>query len=367
MRASQQNDRGGRMQVHRKSIRDYVGDVRMTPWDRQTGAPLPTPSTQSNVLIYPTITREVMWGKGVNQSLEVSVYSIAPGEDDPPHYHPDHIEFVICWRGKGTATIAKRKQNNSGWEPAVRFDFQRGDTIVVPKGAIHQFHVEATQKMRIPNPAFPDPPLPNPLPANHPKTKFDWPAEKLELVVIHAPGCVRIPYAAPFPSPQDPQPIHVPVGTELYTFKRPIGEFSGFARDVSLQCVRARIWGREAEDNVNGAADDAKPLLHFTSYPFVPGQENPEHYHPHSVEFVMCMQGRAHMTVRPMIESGNFKAGWEDPYDLAELNEGDTVIVPKGALHRYTNATNEDCVLVALQSPHPILHILEDDAPVELT
>ena len=49
---------------------------------------------------------------------------------------------------------------------------------------------------------------------------------------------------------------------------------------------------------------------------------------------------------------------------MAELNEGDTSLVPMGALHWYANASNEDCVLIALQSPHPILHILEEDTIV---
>lgn len=337
------------MQVHRKSIRDFVGDVRSKPKDGE-GKPVPDPVYQPNIAIYPTITRERMWGKGANEPLEVSVYSIAPGEEDPVHRHPNHIELVICWRGQGTATIEK---TDGG---AFEFDIQRGDSIVVPKNAWHKFTARFAQQMAIPNPAN------KPVPIDPSKM---WPVEKLELVVIHAHGCVREvpePKADPLPQPK----ILDRNDKDLYSLMRPIGQFCGYARDVRLQCVRSRVWGREAENNVGGLADDAKPTLHFTAYTFVPGQENPEHYHPNSVEFVMCLQGRAQMTVRPMIAPGDFEAeaGWEDPYDVAELNEGDTALVPMGALHWYANASNEDCVLIALQSPHPILHILEDDTIV---
>lgn len=338
------------MQVHRKSIRDFVGDVRARPKDA-AGAPVADPAYQSNITIHPTITRERVWGKGANQPLDVDVYSIAPGEEDPLHHHPDHIELVICWRGSGTVTIAE-----SAAGPVFEFPIQRGDSVLVPKNAFHRFKATATHKMMLPNPANP------PVPIEDSKI---WPVEKLELVVIHAHGSVRVADdTVVLPA------VTVPNANQLYAMLRPIGEFSGYARDVRLQCVRARVWGREAERNVKGDADNAKPTLHFTVYTFVPGQENPEHYHPDSVEFVMCLQGRAKMTVRPrivrpMTEADDFSPGWEDPYEVAELNEGDTALVPMGALHWYANATNEDCVLVALQSPHPILHILEDDAPVD--
>jgi len=339
------------MQVQLKSIRDYVGDVRSQPRDN-AGNPIPNPAHQPNLTIHSTVTRERMWGKGANQPLEVSVYSIAPGEEDTWHHHPDHIELVICWRGRGTATIVRTSAG-----PAFEFPIQPGDSIVVPKGALHKFKALLNDEMLLPNPAN----LPVPI-----QPSRIWPVEKLELVVIHAHGCVRVPDAGRLPAVQkldrnDPDPK---IANELYRMMRPIGKFCGYARDPKLQCVRSRIWGREAERNFAGDADDAKPTLHFTAYTFIPGQENPEHYHPLSVEFVMCLQGRAHMTVRPMLKPGDFEAGWKDPCNVAEMNEGDTALVPMGALHWYCNATNEDCVLIALQSPHPILHILEDDAPV---
>ena len=43
----------------------------------------------------------------------------------------------------------------------------------------------------------------------------------------------------------------------------------------------------------------------------------------------------------------------------------DSVLVPNGALHWYETAGNEDLILLAMQVPHPILHIYEDDCLVQ--
>ena len=307
------------MQVQLKSIRDFVGDVRPRPrYDKDDefghrkgdpvppplyydqddvehghigGDPIPPQFYPPNLTIHPRITRERMWGKGANQPLEVSVYSIAPGEEDELHFHPDHIELVICWRGRGTVTIARTKAVEGNNIPeqvgdAFQIKIRPGDSLVVPKGAFHRFVADSAQPMLLPNPANPPVPIDDSL---------NWPAEKLELIVIHAHGCVRVPGVDPVTlkeiTLQDIKPLdrtdEKEKDNDLYSLLRPIGKFCGYARDVRLQCVRARIWGREAERNTAGDADDAKPTLHCTAYTFIPGQENPEHYHPHSVEFVM--------------------------------------------------------------------------------
>ena len=101
----------------------------------------------------------------------------------------------------------------------------------------------------------------------------------------------------------------------------------------------------------------------------MPKQENPEHYHPDSNELIICMRGRARITVRPLIDRNDFEAGWEEAYDEREMVEGDSVLVPNGALHWYATAGNEDLVLLEMQVPHSILHIYEDDdqvAPAKL-
>ena len=63
------------MQVQLKSIRDFVGDVRPIPrpkpGDPQYEA---TKLRWPNIAVYPTITRERMWGKGANQPIEVDIY-----------------------------------------------------------------------------------------------------------------------------------------------------------------------------------------------------------------------------------------------------------------------------------------------------
>jgi quercetin dioxygenase-like cupin family protein len=349
------------MQVHR-AIRDFVGDVRSTPKDNQ-GNIIPKTGSQPD---FPPITRELMWeAKGKDRPLEVHVYSIAPGAEDSLHRHTEGIELMICWRGRGTMTI----KTPSG--ELFQFKIERGDSVVVPTGAWHMVTALPEDKMEIANPQKPPPPTPAPGQPDNSVPEIAkqnlWAIEKLELVIIHAQGCTS---EAPvenidlLTNLQDLKRDNPADANALYRMMRPIGKFCGYARNPSLQCVRARIWGREAERDTEGAADDAKPTLHFTAYTFVPTQENPEHYHPHSVEFVMCLQGRAKMTVRPMIDPNDFSQGWERALDSAELNEGDAVLVPIGALHWYANASKEDCVLIALQSPHPILHILEDDAPV---
>ena len=189
----------------------------------------------------PPITRECMWGKGANQPLEVSVYSIAPGKEDPVHRHPDHIELVICWRGQGTVTIEKRRVGylNSTFSAAIRSScpWMRG-TSSPPEACRTNGHCQSGKSASIPI-----------------KASKNWPVEKLELVVIHAHGCVREvsePKAGPLPQPKilDRNDRN---DKDLYSLMRPIGQFCGYARDVRLQCVRARVWGREAEHNVRRA------------------------------------------------------------------------------------------------------------------
>jgi quercetin dioxygenase-like cupin family protein len=152
-------------------------------------------------------------------------------------------------------------------------------------------------------------------------------------------------------------------GDALASYKRKILDYLGYELNPKLICVRSKIWGKEGLV-AGGVTDFAKPFFHFTAYTFVPPQENPEHYHPKSVELVLCWQGRANMTVRPSLDPNNAgNVGWEDALEEREIVEGDLVLVPKGALHWYAISGNEDLVLLALQTPHPVLHVLEDDSP----
>ena len=204
---------------------------------------------------------------------------------------------------------------------------------------------------------------PKPRPIAGQKENY-WPVEKTVLIVMHTKGAVRVGDATlPAGNTQPPEkgkPPYLPV--------RPISKYSGFERDPLLQSVRTKFWGRDGE-LPNGDPDDAKSSFHFTVYTFVPKQENPEHYHPDSNELIICMSGRARVTVRPLIDRKHFAAGWEEAYDEREMAEGDSVLVPIGALHWYATAGNEDLVLLAMQVPHSILHVYEDDdqvAPAKL-
>jgi mannose-6-phosphate isomerase-like protein (cupin superfamily) len=43
------------------------------------------------------------------------------------------------------------------------------------------------------------------------------------------------------------------------------------------------------------------------------------------------------------------------------LEEGDLVLVPMAAWHQYFNSGNMRCKVMALQTPHPIMHTLIDE------
>lgn len=308
------------MTVNVKHIRDFVADVDSLPHA-------------------PRIARKRIWGHGASDLLQVDTYSIAPDEEDPTHYHPQHVEMVICWRGKGKAMIAPRKADDSGWElPYPSIDIKAGDTLVIPKGALHQY-VALDQAQ----PANKDTPQP---------------VEKLVLLVVHTRGTETKPGQTNWNATQPlPDPSII---------LREISKYSYFDRDSNRRCVRSRIWGRDAQ-GPNGEADNAKPFLHLTAYCFVPNQVNPEHYHPHSLELMICLQGRATVTVRELNSVNNgIDGGWQKKTEIKEvvIEEGDTVLVPEAALHQYVTFGNEDLILLASQSPHPILHILEDEAHV---
>jgi len=257
----------------------------------------------------------------------VDVYSIAPGAEDPARYHPHHVELVICWRGTGKVQIAPRKADDSGWElPYPSIDIKAGDTLLIPRGALFRY------------------------------LTLDQPVEKLVLLVVHTRGTVTKPGQINWAATQplaDPSVI-----------QREIGKYTSFDRDFEHRCTRMRIWGREAQ-GPNGEADNAKPFIHLTSYGFVPHQENPEHYHPNSMELIICVQGRATVRVRNL-KSAGIDGGWQkiSEVNTVVIGEGDTILVPKAALHQYFTFGDEDLILLASQSPHPILHILENEAYV---
>ncbi|BDC46053.1 cupin domain-containing protein [Paraburkholderia terrae] len=327
----------GIAQVNIKRLRDYVED---------TGA--------ENCPGF--FCKQIKWDCADGLSPIVEVLSIAPGKQTPPQYYVDQVNLVICWRGRGTVSLAVRKSDDTGWEPPIAdapeskgIHIAPGDTLVFPRHAVHQFTALGEERKSVQHP-FPTP--------NHDPQV--WPVEKLVLLLIRIPqdGDAHT-LAEPFPG-GFPQVLS---SDALASYKRKILDYLGFELNPKLICVRSKIWGKEGLV-AGGVTDFAKPLFHFTAYTFVPGQENPEHYHPKSVELVLCWQGRANMTVRPSLnpdDAGNI--GWDDAREMREIVEGDLVLVPQGALHWYAILGNEDLVLLALQTPHPVLHVLEDDSP----
>jgi quercetin dioxygenase-like cupin family protein len=324
-------------QVNIKHLRDFVADVRVAEG----------PGFER---------RQIEWDGIEDPSLIVEVLSIAPGRQTPPHYYADQTELVICWRGRGTVSVALQQSDGSGWEPPIvdapdssGIHIAPGDTMVLPKHAVHKFTALAEERKSVQHP-FPK--------AN--QNPQVWPVEKLVLLLVRIPDkgeAYKLVESFPDGYPQ------VLSSDALTSYKRKIQDYLGFELDPKLICVRSKIWGKEGLV-AGGVTDFAKPVFHFTAYTFVPSQENPEHFHPKSVEFVLCWLGHASMTVRPSKnphDAGNAK--WDDARMERELMEGDLVLVPKGALHWYAVSGAEDLVLLALQTPHPVLHVLEDDSP----
>ena len=295
------------MPVELKDIRDFMRDVH-PPAPAPAPAPLP-------------LAREALWQNTPDQPLAVTLHSIAPGEEDAQQPGADEIELMICWRGKGKAAIG-----------AVSFsdlDFEAGDSMVIPPGLARKYRA-----------------LKDVQPDNKPDRQ---PAEKLIMVTVRT----KLPAGAP---PPDTMAV-----TDVTQLKRKIGNYIYYNRIAEERCVRSRIWGRDGMDG-DGRSDVLKPYFHMTAYCFVPRQVNPEHYHPHSVELVICLQGEADVVTRVPAApgSGDWKPrehGWQ-PVQPFVMKEGHALLVPKAALHQYITRGNEDLILLAMQSPHPVMHIL---------
>jgi quercetin dioxygenase-like cupin family protein len=310
------------MPLNRKEIHDFIADTEMV------GSPPPSPTG---------FERKTIWSTAESSDLiEAEVYSFEPGRSSDAHHHPDHVELVICWRGRGTMSIAPLKADSTPSAPAWDTPFQdvtiaAGDTFIIPKGASHRFQSVG--------------PLQNPEPKDRDKL-----VEKLVLIVVHAINGVAV---KELPGKLEGLPAK-PYPASLKRNYRDEKYFK-FDRNHKNRAIRARIWGRDA-DAESGAADTAKESLHCTLYTFVPGQENPGHFHPHSVELVFCLQGRARMSTKPK----NPGTGWGNEV-VGTIREGDSVLVAEADWHRYITSGNDDCLLLAMQTPHPIMHTLEHE------
>jgi len=309
------------MPLNKKEIHDFIADTEMV------GSSPPSATG---------FERRTLWSKVDTHDLaQVEVYSFEPGQSSSAHYHSTHIELVVCWRGRGVATVALPASDSTPtapkWDPPFQdVTIAAGDTLVIPKGALHRFQSAGV--------------LQNPDPRDRDKR-----VEKLILIVIHAINGVPVTELAKEITGTATKPYPA-------TLKRNYRDerYLKFDRDHEKRAVRARIWGRDA-DTEDGAADTAKESLHFTLYTFVPHQENPGHFHPHSMELVICVQGRARMLVKPWTDPG-----WGTQVE-GIIREGDSVLVDEVGWHRYITSGNDDCLLLAMQTPHPIMHTLEHE------
>jgi len=134
------------------------------------------------------------------------------------------------------------------------------------------------------------------------------------------------------------------------------GNLINWEENKNFRAKRIRVWGREAPKGEGGKVDRIKEQLQFTLYTFVPEQENPGHFHPHSIELIIALDGGAFTMIRPKIDDD----GWtpEANQEQATLDAGDLVLVPLAGWHRYINRSAERCKVMALQTPHPIMHTL---------
>jgi quercetin dioxygenase-like cupin family protein len=261
--------------------------------------------------------------------LNVELYTMKPGEKLRCHYHRDHMEAVICWEGAGTVTIAENEITGMKWAGAYRpFAIKQYDSFIVPRGALHEIEV-APGTMR------------------------------LVLIVLHA--LVDKAFTEETQEMTGDGGSTLPNGLkhDSLTPKK----LKQTDSDPLHRAKRTRVWGRDGE-GTDGSADIAKTDFQMTAYIFAPKQENPAHFHPYSVELMIGWTGetetytRDKRWIKPEVEADE---GWKTTRKVSVIRPGDTALVPLAAIHRYVNRTQHESIVVALQTPHPIMHTLEHE------
>ncbi len=301
--------------------------------------------TASTIQIPPAkdFAEALLWRPAATRKhLSVTVCAVRQGGKIKARHHPGHMTMVICWRGKGTAKIAERSAGKiASWDPP--YEPVAVDTytsFVVPRGALYEF--------------LADPPSSRGSPRAH-----------CVLLMVHAwcgkpvqtlSGAFSGTPQRPFPWRKDLHPDHKAIDPEtgivLYRFDE----------EKAHRATRIRIWGRDA---VTPAGDPniAKSDFHLTAYCFGPGQENPAHFHPYSVEFMLGMKGKTLTYTRDKRwnQGGEAVKGWSEARRSGTISPGDTALVRIGDIHRYVNHTDKNSIVLALQTPHPIMHTLEHE------
>jgi quercetin dioxygenase-like cupin family protein len=256
--------------------------------------------------------------------VNVQAYKLEQGKRSEAHFHESHFELVMVWRGKGLARYGTAADGE--WRIGSPLTLEPFDTIAIPPRTLHEFEADAG-------------------------------GEPLVLITVHALNDQRLETTrATFGSRPDPRELE----------KRSVGDLGakpGNWEPSKYRAKRIRVWGKEARvEEVKGEdtclpVDANKGQFHFTLYTFNPTQANPGHFHPHSIEFVFALTNRVEFSVRPKLALG----GWDSPGDVQEklLEPGDMVLVPLAGWHQYVNRSEtEQSMVMAMQSPHPVMHTL---------
>jgi quercetin dioxygenase-like cupin family protein len=256
--------------------------------------------------------------------VDIQAYKLENGATSEAHFHSEHFELVMVWSGKGHVRYAAQA---AGKWPVGRVQaLKQFDTMAIPPRTLHAFQAD---------------------PGGAP----------FVLVTVHALGDRPLDTTvASFGSEPD-------TGPELK--KRSVADLGDKDENWEPSRYRARrirVWGKEArmEPPQGGQpmpVDANKGQFQFTLYTFNTEQENPGHFHPHSVEFVFALTSSVEFTIRPKDPRG----GWhpEANQQWAKLVPGDMVLVPLAGWHLYVNKSKtERSMVMAMQTPHPIMHTL---------
>jgi quercetin dioxygenase-like cupin family protein len=252
--------------------------------------------------------------------VNIQAYKLEQGAQSEAHFHETHFELVMVWSGKGTARYGTSADGE--WRVAPALTLKQFDTIAIPPRTLHQYEAESG-------------------------------GAPLVLITVHALNDQRLETTvASFGSAAD-----APFLKERSVAV--LGADDANWEPKEYRAKRIRVWGKEAgveKDVARERPDPNKGQFHFTLYTFNPTQANPGHFHPHSVEFVFALTNKVVFTIRPK----RADSGWESPSQVQEhtLEPGDMVLVPLAAWHQYVNKYAEKSMVMAMQTPHPVMHSL---------
>jgi mannose-6-phosphate isomerase-like protein (cupin superfamily) len=299
-----------------RSIQEWLDDPLREPLPRPLGTYL---------------TAKTLWGTTESHDfLNIEIHAIAPEGGIDPHYHAGFPVMLICWQGEGQMTVAESSGVAGRWnEPYAEFPIKQYDSIYVPPGALYRINAGGIQ-----------------------------PERGLVLVAVHA--LQGQPFNESLAALGDPGAKEYPWIRHLAPdWQPPAGEKPLYDWDPNPKhrATRNRIWGKDGFGST-GEADPAKEYFHLVAYCFNPHQENPPHFHPRSVEFMLGLKGTALTYTRHKYPDDY---GWDPTQRQKTIMPGDTALVGLADIHRYVNTTDDPVIVLALQTPQPIMHTLEHE------